>query len=56
MIGFTLIDIIVLHSAAWVNPSTLGMVHGIIATAILKAVLVLGYIYFNYLNKKHTGK
>ena len=55
MIGFTLIDIIVLPSAAWVNPSTLGMVHGIIATAILKAVVVLGYIYFNYLNKKHNG-
>ena len=55
MIGFTLIDIIVLPSAAWINPSTLGMVHGIIATAILKAVVVLGYIYFNYLNKKHTG-
>ena len=56
MIGFTLIDIIVLPSAAWINPSTLGMVHGIIATAILKAIVVLGYIYFNYLNKKHTGK
>ena len=56
MIGFTLIDIIVLPSAALINPSTLGMVHGIITTAILKAALVLGYIYFNYLNKKHTGR
>ena len=56
MIGFTLIDIIVLPSAAWINSSTLGMVYGIIATAILKAIVVLGYIYFNYLNKKHTGK
>jgi len=55
MIGFTVIDIIVLPSAAWFNPSTLGMVHGIIATAILKAILVLGYIYLNYLNKEHLG-
>ena len=56
MIGFTIIDIIVLPSAAWINPTTLGMMHGIITTAIVKAIVVLGYIYFNYLNKKQTGK
>ena len=55
MIGFTIIDIIVLPSAAWFNPSTLGMVYGIIATAILKALIVMGYIYLNYLNKAYTG-
>ena len=55
MIGFTVIDIIVLPSAAWLNPSTLGMVYGIIATAITKAAIVLVYIYLNYLNKAYVG-
>ena len=55
MIGFTIIDIVVLPSAAWFNPSTLGIIHGIIATAILKAIIVIGYIYLNYLNKSSTG-
>ena len=55
MIGFTIIDIVVLPSAAWLNPSTLGIIHGIIATAILKAIIVIGYIYLNYLNKSSTG-
>ena len=54
--GIMLLDIIVLPSAAWINPTTLGMMHGIITTAIVKAIVVLGYIYFNYLNKKQTGK
>ena len=55
MIGFTIIDILVLPSAAWLNPSTLGIIHGIIATAILKSIIVIGYIYLNYLNKSSTG-
>ena len=40
MIGFTLIDIIVLPIAAWHNPTTLGMVHGIILTSIIKFAIV----------------
>jgi len=55
MIGFTIIDIIVLPIAAWYNPTTLGMIHGIIGTAISKLVIVLYYIYQNYLNKSITG-
>ena len=55
MIGFTIIDIVVLPYAAWLNPSTLGIIHGIIATAILKAIIVIVYIYLNYLNKSSTG-
>ena len=55
MIGFTIIDIVVLPYAAWLNPSTLGIIHGIIATAILKAIIVIAYIYLNYLNKSSTG-
>ena len=56
MIGFTIIDILVLPLAAWFNPSAIGMVHGIIATAILKVVIVLIYIYSNYLNKSFNGE
>ena len=51
MIGFTVIDIIILPSAALYNPTTLGMVHGIILTSIIKFVIVMFYIYKNYLSK-----
>ncbi|MDG1544458.1 MAG: oligosaccharide flippase family protein [archaeon] len=51
MIGFTLIDIIILPSAAWYDPTTLGMVYGIILTSIIKFLIVTIYIYKNYLNK-----
>ena len=51
MIGFTIIDIIILPSAAWYNPTILGMVHGIILTSIIKFVIVIIYIYTNYLSK-----
>jgi O-antigen/teichoic acid export membrane protein len=54
MIGFTIIDIIILPSAAWYNPTTLGMVHGIILTSIIKFVIVIFYIYKNYLSKLET--
>jgi O-antigen/teichoic acid export membrane protein len=54
MIGFTLIDIIVLPIAAWHNPTTLGMVHGIILTSIIKFIIVMIYIYKNYLSKIET--
>ena len=54
MIGFTIIDIIVLPSAAWYNPTTLGMVYGIILTSIIKFVIVIIYIYKNYLSKIET--
>ena len=55
MIGFTLIDILVLPTAAWYNPTTLGMVHGILTTATLKLVIVLSYVYTNYISKKIVG-
>ena len=51
MIGCTLIDIIILPSAAWYDPTTLGMVYGIILTSIIKFLIVIIYIYKNYLNK-----
>jgi len=51
MIGFTVIDVIILPISAWYNPTTLGMIHGIIITAIIKVVIVLFYIYNNYLRK-----
>ncbi len=54
MICFTVIDIIILPSAAWYNPTTLGMVHGIILTSIIKFVIVIFYIYKNYLSKLET--
>ena len=54
MIGFTLIDIIILPSAAWYDPTTLGMVYGIILTAIIKFLIVIIYIYKNYLSKIET--
>ena len=54
MIGFTVIDIIILPYAAWYNPTTLGMVHGIILTSIIKFIIVIFYIYKNYLSKLET--
>ena len=54
MIGFTVIDITILPSAAWYNPTTLGMVYGIILTSIIKFIIVMIYIYKNYLSKIET--
>jgi len=54
MIGFTVIDIIILPTSAWYNPTTLGMVHGIIITAIIKVIIVIFYVYNNYLSKLET--
>lgn len=55
MIGFTIIDITVLPAVAWHNPTTLGMMHGIVITAAIKLVLVLFYVYRNYLNQVIVG-
>ncbi len=55
MIGFTMIDIIVLPVAAWYNPTTLGMVHGIVVTATIKLVMVLSYVYRHYLSQEIVG-
>jgi len=55
MIGFTLIDILVLPTAAWYNPTTLGIVHGILGTAVLKLIIVLGYVYTKYISNKMVG-
>jgi len=55
MIGFTIIDITILPVAAWYNPTTLGMVHGIVLTATIKLVMVLFYVYQNYLSQTIVG-
>ena len=37
---FTIIDIAILPTAAWLNPTTLGILHGIIFAASLKAAVL----------------
>tara|TARA_B100000686_G_C16747169_1_gene950180 strand:- start:177 stop:1628 length:1452 start_codon:yes stop_codon:yes gene_type:complete len=55
MIFFTVIDIAILPTAAWLNPTTLGIVHGIILAALLKLIMVLFHIYFTYFTKEISG-
>ena len=55
MIGFSLIVILVLPTAALYNRTTLGIVHGILGTAVLKLIIVLGYVYTKYISNKMVG-
>ena len=55
MIFFTVIDIAILPTAAWLNPTTLGILHGIIFAASLKVVMVLFHVYSTYLTKEISG-
>ncbi len=55
MIFFTVIDIAILPTAAWLNPTTLGILHGIIFAASLKAVMVLFHVYSTYFTKEISG-
>ena len=55
MIFFTVIDIAIIPTAAWLNPTTLGIIHGIIYTALLKLIMVLFHIYSTYFTKEISG-
>ena len=55
MVFFTIIDLAVLPSAAWLNPTTLGIVHGVIVAALLKAIMVLFHVYTTYFTKEISG-
>ena len=55
MIFFTIIDIAILPTAAWLNPTTLGILRGIIFAASLKVVMVLFHVYSTYLTKEISG-
>jgi O-antigen/teichoic acid export membrane protein len=44
MVGFSIVDVVVLPVAAWVDPTAGGLLHGILATAAIKVVVVLGYL------------
>ena len=55
MIFFTVIDIAILPTAAWLNPTTLGILHGIIFAASLKVVMVLFHVYSTYFTKEISG-
>ena len=55
MVFFTIIDLAVLPTAAWLNPTTLGIIHGIIIAAVLKAVMVLFHVYSTYFTKEISG-
>ena len=55
MIFFTVIDIAILPTAAWLNPTTLGIIHGIIFTALLKLIMVLFHVYSTYFTKEISG-
>ena len=55
MVLFTVIDVAVLPTAAWLNPTTLGIIHGIVFTAFLKFVMVLFHVYSTYFTKEISG-
>jgi O-antigen/teichoic acid export membrane protein len=55
-IGFSLLDLVVLPLAAWLNPSAMGMVHGILVAATIKALIVLIYIFLRYLRHGVSGE
>ena len=55
MVFFTILDLAILPTAAWYNPTTLGVVHGIIFAAFLKLVMVLFHIYSTYFTKAISG-
>jgi O-antigen/teichoic acid export membrane protein len=52
MILFAVIDVAILPTAAWLNPTTLGILHGIILAASLKVVMVLFHVYSTYFTKE----
>ena len=55
MVLFAVIDVAILHPAAWLNPTTLGIIHGIVFTALLKFVMVLFHVYSTYFTKEISG-
>ena len=55
MILFAVIDVAILPTAAWLNPTTLGIIHGIVFTALLKFVMVLFHVYSTYFTKEISG-
>ena len=55
MIFFTVIDVAILPTAAWLNPTTLGILHGIIFAALLKVTMVLFHVYSTYFTKETLG-
>ncbi|MDG1544778.1 MAG: oligosaccharide flippase family protein [Candidatus Poseidoniia archaeon] len=55
MILFAVIDVAILPTAAWLNPTTLGILHGIILAASLKVVMVLFHVYSTYFTKEILG-
>jgi O-antigen/teichoic acid export membrane protein len=44
-----------LPTAAWLNPTTLGIIHGIVFTAFLKFTMVSFHVYFTYFTKETSG-
>ena len=55
MLGFTVIDVIVMPGAAWLRPDVWGILGGIVAAAALKALVSVGYIARRYLRRPATG-
>ncbi len=55
MVFFTIIDLAVLPTAAWLNPTTFGIIHGIIVAAALKAIMVLFHVYSTYFTREISG-
>ena len=55
MVLFAVIDVAILPTAAWLNPTTLGIIHGIVFTALLKFVMVLFHVYSTYFTKEISG-
>lgn len=44
MVGFSVIDVLVLPAAAWIDPTATGLLYGILATASIKVVVVMGFL------------
>ena len=55
MVLFAVIDVAILPTAAWLNPTTLGIIHGIVFTAFLKFMMVLFHVYSTYFTKEISG-
>lgn len=51
IVGFTVVDVVVMPTAAWLHPDVWGILAGITAAATIKAVVSLTYAWRHYLSR-----